>query len=185
MRGKPEGWDIPIPDPLSKTEELLELLDGYRTRRYTETGPDGWILEEDGVLLEIVNPFREENLFLALESSFTLFFGGWHAHYFLYEWDYQLMKRDLLSLLDGTSGVLAAEVEGKWMSAALLPAEQLRAAKAEDLLKQLHLPEEHLERIRERGAVFWLETWKSRNRREVPAKRPVDARLLQNGKQEG
>ena len=49
-------------------------------------------LENNDVVLEIVNPYRKENLFIEVAGEITISFSGWHAHYALYDPAYSEMK---------------------------------------------------------------------------------------------
>lgn len=114
-------------------------------------------LENNAVVLEIVNPYRKENLFIEIAGEITVSFSGWHAHYALYDPFYSEMKNDALSIIDGTYGVLCLFRADMCLCSILWKKELSYLTKPADLLSQLHVP---VGTIKDANMVIAAEYWR-------------------------
>lgn len=150
--------------PYKKKDEICGLFSGYKIIEHTNAEPDYTYLEDDDVILEIVNPYRDENLFIELAAEFTLFFGDWHCHYFADEEDYCEMKKDALALVNGEYGVLGLYAEGKWLGNTLLKEKVSDSTEPWTLIDKMNFPEEFLQKIRTKGASIPVDYWRTKGR---------------------
>lgn len=118
-------------------EELLTLLAEYEVREYSAADSEyAGRLAEGEILLEIVNPYRGENLFVKLGETYTLSFGFWHTHYSDWEsHEHLLMEWDICDFLDDDSRIVSL-----WLDDKLLDSTQLT-----DFLSSYTTPDELLD----------------------------------------
>ena len=59
-------------------------------------------------MLIIQNPYCDKTLEIEIDGDFTVFFAGWHAHYFAScENEYETMKKEIAGILNGNIGALS------------------------------------------------------------------------------
>ena len=101
---KPQGYYDEIEITASKKNDLLQFLNGYEVSVYSNSDEGYDYLEDNDLMLVVKNPYCDETLDIELAGEFSLFFAGWHTHYFTYEFDYEEMKKDIMGLLKGKFG---------------------------------------------------------------------------------
>ncbi len=115
----PVGYYDEIKDTLEKVDEIKELFHNFEIIEYTdETECD--YLYDLGLALEIVNPLGSSNIIITFEDRFSLFFDGWHTHYWSYLYDYNMMKEDALAIIENKLGVVVFSEKGRWCGDALI-----------------------------------------------------------------
>lgn len=105
-------------NPIDKKDEILKLLIPYQPEIYTNTDVGYEWLEENGVSIFIKSQSGEE-LFVDIESEFTLTFSGWHTHYDPYGSDYELLISNLKAILNNGKYAIYATCNGQWMYSSL------------------------------------------------------------------
>lgn len=116
---KPQGYYDEIEITASKKDDLLQFLKGYEVSVYSNSDEDYDYLEDNDLMLVVKNPYCDETLDIELAGEFSLFFAGWHTHYFTYEYDYEEMKKDIMGLLKGDMGALIVETSEGWLGSSL------------------------------------------------------------------
>lgn len=139
---------------------IKSIFVGYEIIEHTNTETDYEHLEDTEVVLEIVNPYRDENLFIELAGELTLYFSSWHSHYYSYEYEYSEIKKDALAIINGEYGALSFFVEDKWLGGTLFKEEISHFTKPDDLIARMNFPEDHLQKAREKGIVILVDYWK-------------------------
>ncbi len=157
---KPEGYYDEIRLPLSKKDELAALFSEYKIIEHTKSEEEYGYLEENAVLVEIVNPYGGENLFIKLAKGFTLFFSGWHAHYSAYEYDFSVMKNLASAIIHGEYAAACFSVNGEQIGGELIYDEVSYSTNPADLIEEMHFDEEHIQAIKDNGAVININYWK-------------------------
>ena len=104
---KPQGYYDEIEITASKKDNLLQFLKGYEVSVYSNSDEDYDYLEDNDLMLVVKNPYCDETLDIELAGEFSLFFAGWHMHYFTYEYDYEEMKKDIILCGVGGQGILS------------------------------------------------------------------------------
>lgn len=107
-----------IDSPLSKKEELLEMLRDYTVSEHGFEEEDYDYLGEDCLVLEVENE-NGESLFIELSDAFTLYFDGWHNRYGLQEYEFQYLLEDMNDLLKNRKCALTLSSDGKWVGSVL------------------------------------------------------------------
>ena len=159
MNSKPDGFYDAIDFPCKRKADLYEFFKEYTIQEHTNSEKGYDYLFDDDIVLEIINPYQSEPLFIELADRFTLFFKDWHVHYFSYEYDYALMKKDAMSILKGDYGVLCCFIEEKWTGSTLLEEKVTHLSNPEALIEMLDLPKEHLQEIKKKGAAVFANYW--------------------------
>lgn len=157
---KPDGYYDEIEYPFKKKDDIKSFFDKYEIIEHTNSESNYEYLEENDVVLEIVNPYRDENLFIEIAGEFTLYFSSWHSHYFTYEYDYKEMKNDALAIINGEYAALCFFIDDEWFGATLLKEEISHLVSPRDLIAKMNFSEEHLQKIRDKGVVILADYWK-------------------------
>jgi len=116
---KPQGYYDEIEITASKKNDLLQFLNGYEVSVYSNSDEGYDYLEDNDLMLVVKNPYCDETLDIELAGEFSLFFAGWHTHYFTYEYDYEEMKKDIIGLLNGDIGALVVNTSEGWLCSTL------------------------------------------------------------------
>ena len=145
---------------------LLRRWANYPLTLHT-SGEEGYDwLDPGDWAITLANPFGGDELEITGTDEFTLYFNDWHAHYFLYEQEFQVLVADAEGILDGTKCALVLEIGGKWMLSRLedvppKPAQLTREA----LLEGCHLSAGEKERLQKEPGTLSLRFWDpARNR---------------------
>lgn len=105
-------------DPITKREEIIKYLLVYNPLVYTKMDEEFNYLDGDGIAICAKNVSGEE-IIIELEDEFSLFFGGWHAHYCADESDYSYFIRDLESILNGKKYAINVKCNNEWLCSML------------------------------------------------------------------
>lgn len=116
---KPQGYYDEIEITASKKDDLLQFLKGYEVSVYSNSDEGYDYLDDNDLMLVVKNPYCDETLDIELAGEFSLYFAGWHTHYFTYEYDYEEMKKDIMGLLKGDIGALIATSSESWLCSTL------------------------------------------------------------------
>ncbi len=115
----PLGYYDEIDNPMSKLQDILTRFQKYNPVVHTNKEKEYHAFEDNEVSIELVG--EEESLFIDIsDGRFTLFFGGWHAHYSPYEYDYKELLGDVEAFLASDIGAVCLEHNGEWYGCALL-----------------------------------------------------------------
>ena len=98
---------------------MLQFLNGYEVSVHSNADEGYDYLEDNDLMLVVKNPYCDETLDIELAGEFSLFFAGWHTHYFTYEYDYEEMKKDIIGLLNGDIGALVVNTSEGWLCSTL------------------------------------------------------------------
>lgn len=92
-------------DPITKLDDIIALIKHY----------DPQIITEKPELIEIklVSGYGEE-LWIAIDEEFTVFFGDWHAHYSDNIKAYEAFITDLFGILENKKFIVCAYKNDKW-----------------------------------------------------------------------
>lgn len=114
------GYYDEIQNPWEKKDDILSRFGQYQTEVHTKAEPEYDDLEcDEAVMIIIRNPYWEQDLELELDAEFTLFFGGYHTHYFTYEYDYNQMLRTVQDILDNRLCASVSYAGENWLGAML------------------------------------------------------------------
>ena len=156
---KPQGYYDEIEITASKKDDLLQLLSDYEVNVYSNADEGYDYLEENDLMLVVQNPYCNETLNIELAGEFSIFFAGWHTHYFTYEYDYSEMKKDIIGLLKGDIGALVVDTVDGWLCSALCKDEVSHFTDEIKLLKKCISHEETVEKFIKSGGrisvVYW------------------------------
>ena len=97
-------------EPASKVDELLLKIKSYDpiiTRR-----------EQDYFEAKFISLHGEE-LWIEINTEFSIFFGDWHAHYFADEEDYLCFLEDLIGILESKKFTICVYRDGRWCGSEL------------------------------------------------------------------
>ena len=96
--------------PAEKIEDCIAAIARYHPQ----------ITQKDADFLEakLVSPFGEE-LWIVIDTEFSIFFGDWHAHYFAYEDEYRLFLDDLFGILESRRFTVCAYRGVQWCGSTL------------------------------------------------------------------
>lgn len=159
---KPQGYYDEIEITTSKKEDLLQFLKGYEVSVYSNSDEGYDCLEDNDLMLVVKNPYCEETLDVELAGEFSLFFAGWHTHYFTYEYDYEEMKKDIMGLLKGDLGALTVETSEGWLGSSLCKEDVSHLTDEMELLKNSFHHAETVDKFKRLGGrikiVYWNPT---------------------------
>lgn len=159
---KPQGYYDEIEITASKKEDLLKFLKGYEVSVYSNSDEGYDYLEDNDLMLVVKNPYCDETLDIELAGEFSLFFAGWHTHYFTYEYDYEEMKKDIMGLLKGDMGALIVETSEGWLGSSLCKDDVSHLTDEMQLLKNSFHHGETVDKFKQLGGrikiVYWNPT---------------------------
>lgn len=101
-------------DPVTKFDDIITLIKNYNPQIITK--------ESDFIEIKIVSAYGEE-LWIQIETEFSIFFGDWHAHYFGYIEEYDVFITDLLGILKNKKFTVCAYQNDKWCGSCLSESE--------------------------------------------------------------
>ena len=156
---KPQGYYDEIEITASKKDDLLQFLKGYDVSVYSNSDEGYDYLEDNDLMLVVKNPFCEETLDIELAGEFSLYFAGWHTHYFTYEYDYEEMKKDIMGLLKGNIGALIVTSSESWLCSTLCKDEVSHLTDEMQLLKKNIPYEETLDKLIKHGGCIKVVYW--------------------------
>lgn len=117
-------------NPIEKETELLEIFKEYKPESYSKSdnGYD-WLEDDQSKCIVIKNPYCEDNVEIELEdmNQITLFFAGYHTHYYAYQGEYEDMIKTIKSILinETGSGVIK-NLSGKWFGSSLVEKSEIK-----------------------------------------------------------
>lgn len=159
---KPQGYYDEIEIAASKKDDLLQFLKGYEVSVYSNSDEGYDYLEDNDLMLVVKNPYCNETLDIELAGEFSLFFAGWHTHYFTYEYDYEEMKKDIMGLLKGDMGALIVETAEGWLGSSLCKDDVSHLTDEMQLLKNSLHHGETIDKFKRLGGrikiVYWNPT---------------------------
>lgn len=156
---KPQGYYDEIEITASKKDDLLHFLKGYEVSVYSNSDDGYDYLEDNDLMLVVKNPYCDETLDIELAGEFSLFFAGWHTHYFTYEYDYEEMKKDIIGLLKGNIGALTIETSEGWLGSTLCKDEVSHLSDEMQLLKKSFQHGETIDKFSRLGGVIKITYW--------------------------
>ena len=149
-----------ISSPINKKSDIKSIFKGYEIIEHTNAEMRYRHLEDNYVVLEVVNPYRNENLFIELAEEFTSFFSRWYSTYFTNEYDYSELKKTALAIINGEYAALSLLIDDEWLGSTLLKDEISQYTNPHDLIDKMHLPKDQLQRIRDNGVIVFADYWK-------------------------
>lgn len=156
---KPQGYYDEIEITASKKDDLVQLLNGYEVSVYSNSDEGYDYLEDNDLMLVVKNPYCDETLDIELAGEFSLFFAGWHTHYFTYEYDYEEMKKDIMGLLKGDIGALIVNTSEGWLCSTLCKKEVNHLTDELQLLKTSTRHEETIDKFVKLGGCIKVVHW--------------------------
>ena len=156
---KPQGYYDEIEITASKKDDLLQLLNGYEVSVYSNSDEGYDYLEDNDLMLVVKNPYCDETLDIELSGEFSLFFAGWHSHYFTYEYDYEEMKKDIIGLLKGDIGALVVNTSEGWLCSNLYKKDVDHLTDEIQLLKDSIRHEETVDKFLKLGGCIKIVYW--------------------------
>ena len=148
-----------IDSSISKKNDLLKLLDDYEVKVYSNADVDYDYLSDESFMLVVINPYGDNTLEIEIGDECTVFFAGWHAHYFTFASDYEEMKKDITGILEGDIGVLlVANSTGRFMHSELYFSEISHLTDEIGLLSNVN--EETTKHLFETGGKIYVKYWK-------------------------
>ena len=157
-------------NPMDKQDDLLDMLKNYQVELHTTEDKDYDYLDEDTLCIVVQNRQTEDNIEIYLENQgeFTFCFGGCHCHYSPYEDEYEEMKKEIQSILNGTT--FAASMyygnESKWIGSTFLNFEAVN----EPIKKNFDFVLKHKEfkeRLYGNGGLVKYVFWNSDNNKKI------------------
>ena len=110
-------------DPFTKFDDIITITKNYNPQIITK--------ESNFIEIKIVSDFDEE-LWIQIETEFSIFFGNWHAHYFSYIEEYDAFIADLLGILENKKFIICAYKDNKWCASCLSESETPNEAKLKE-----------------------------------------------------
>lgn len=156
---KPQGYYEEIQYTSSKAEDLIQFLENYEVDVLTNKDADCEYLDDNDLLLSVKNPYCDQTLDIELAGGFSVFFAGWHAHYFTYEYDYRVMKKDILGILDGSFCVMVANTQEGWLCSVLCSDDVLHVTDGIQILRKTIQNEEIVEKLISMGGCVQIIHW--------------------------
>ena len=103
-------------NPADKIEDIILKITNYNPSIVTK--------DTDYLEAKIISEFKEE-LWIEVESEFSIFFGDWHEHFFAYEEEYQGFLDDLFGILENRKYTVCIYKGNHWCRSVLLESEIL------------------------------------------------------------
>ena len=113
------GFYDEIPYPWDKKDELLTIFSDFEIEIHNAEDPDFEFQDERGISLIIKNPYGGYDIEIEMDAEFSLFFAGWHTHYFTYEYDYHQMIEGAKDIIAGRRFVAFLNRNGEWYGSSL------------------------------------------------------------------
>lgn len=143
----------------SKKDDLLQFLKEYEVSVYSNSDKGYDYLEDNDLMLIVKNPFCDETLDIELAGEFSLFFSGWHTHYFANEYYYEKMKKDIIGLLKGDIGAMIVTCSEKWLCSDLCREEISHLTDEIQLFEKHMQDEETIAKFIKHGGCIQVVYW--------------------------
>ncbi len=75
---------------------------------------------EEGCICVTLKNSNNDVIYVDFESEFTHSYAGWHTHYSPYSGEHEILKADLLSILNNDKCSFVIECKDKWMGGQFL-----------------------------------------------------------------
>lgn len=160
---KPQGYYDEIEITASKKDDLLQLLKGYEVSVYSKSDEGYDYPKDNDLMLVVKNPYCDKTLDIELAEEFSLFFAGWHAHYFTYEYDYGEMKQDIMGLLKGDMSALIVQTSEGWIGSCLCKDDVSHLTDEMQLLKNNFQQDETMDKFIRLGGRIKIVYWNPAN----------------------
>ena len=152
-------------NPIDKIPELKALLSRQNIELKTSSDEGYTWLEDYSVCVVVHSPFNENTLEIELEehTQFSLFFAGYHCHYFAYDVDYKHLCDDVLAILENR--LCSATIcygENNWLGSCLLDKKAVNAPYQKNFEFVLKHPEFE-EKIEKHGGIVCYRFWDGNN----------------------
>lgn len=149
-------------DPLDKEKDILEALKEYDPKSYaiTDEGYD-WMEEETSKCVVIKNPYETSDLEINIgdRNEFTVFFAGFHEHFFAYECEYERMLATVKRILrNELCAALLCDAQGKWFGSSL-PDQEEKEQGPEKVFDTVFKIDEFREKLTKRGYTVEYRYW--------------------------
>ncbi|MBR1499160.1 MAG: hypothetical protein IJ615_05965 [Bacteroidaceae bacterium] len=148
-------------DAAYKLYSMKAFLKDYAFEVHTSADEGYDYLDDVSYCITLRNADGEE-LFIDLESEFTLSYGGWHTHYLASNSAFESLKEDILAILTNKFGAVTLSVDGKWMGSSTTtePITQKEQA-IEIVLEVLGDTKEFLRKVHRKGVEVSCKFWDS------------------------
>ena len=158
---KPAGYYDEIACTWSKSVFLLEHFKEYNPSIHTNADADYDYLEEKECTVVIRNPICEHHIEFEMAGEFSLFFAGWHCHYYTYEYDFSEMVRDAENIIGNRCCVIVVKRGDAWVGSCFSEnTESIDAAYIKDRFKcSESMPEELRHEIDFNGCIANVHFW--------------------------
>lgn len=97
-------------NPVSKIDNVISLMINHNPQIINR--------KSDYVEVKLISDYGEE-LWVVIETEFSIFFGDWHSHYSAYEEQYQIFLDDLLGILENKKFTICAYKGDQWCGSCL------------------------------------------------------------------
>lgn len=135
------------------------MLKGYKVIEHTNNETDYEYLEDGDILLEVINPYSENSVYIELSGEFSLFFEEWHSHYLPYETEYFDLKSDLQGILNGENGALVVYSSKRWLGSTLHKGKISHSTNKQMLLPEIVSKNEFMNEIKSLGGKLTATYW--------------------------
>ncbi len=160
-----DDGDEPIDNLLAQIPDILAHLEGMEVIEHTNAEEQFKDWEDYDHLLEVKNPDGGESLEIDVgeDDRFSLFYGGWHAHF-------DACKRDYFDMLETIRKILSSEVcavrvsSGKshWLGCDLTHRMYTSSDASEIVLRRTLLCKEFEDEVHATGGRISVTYWDSR-----------------------
>lgn len=101
-------------NPINKIEDIISKIKNYNPQIIGKCS--------DYLEVKLISEYDEE-LWIEVETEFSIFFGDWHDHYFAYEEEYQLFLDDLFGILENRKFTICAYQDKQWCGSCISQSE--------------------------------------------------------------
>lgn len=167
---KPELDYTEIEYPRDKRDEVIACWPERSLTVHTNAEAEFEYLGENDCAIVAKNPHGGHDITFDLVGEFILFFAGWHAHYFPYEYDFQQMLQDADDIMNNRKCVIIIEEGERWRIMSLFNAQA--ELSAESIVAHFREPvgpagNPGMEKDY-RGCVALIRYWDGSMNREIP-----------------
>ena len=96
-------------DPIKKTEDIISKISAYEPQITKSI---------DFLEAKFTSAYNEE-LFIEIDTEFSIFFGDWHEHFQPYEEEYELFLDDLFDILKSRKFTVCTYRDDRWCGSEL------------------------------------------------------------------
>ena len=148
-------------NPIDMLDDLCDCLNGFSYELHDFNGNVFDKTNANEVRVTIINPYSSKNMDIDIDSEFTVFYDGYHTHYFAYIEDYSNLKNFLMNFFENKICYIRLNYgdDKKWLGETSITKEQCENLDIKNVFSFVLKHKEFAEKINRYGGEVCCSFW--------------------------